>query len=514
MTSQYVTEPPTSGLVTLITSKGPIDIELFSRETPLACRNFLTLALEGFYDNLVFHRLLPGFIIQSGDPSGTGTGGESIYGEPFAIEPHSRLKFNRRGLLAMAAEEKQNESQFFLTLDAAPELQGKHTLMGRVVGKTIYNLLELAEGVELDEDRPKYPPKLLEVKVVENPFDDLKPRMTKDERRQMEKKEREERRRRKEEEEKRKKGKGKKNTKLLSFGDKEEGEASESAVLKGPKSSHDLLKDDKRLSKQAMELDRQARKEEKAKADSSTNGTPPQPPSTEPAKTTSQREKTTAEPSSSRTSESTQPKASTSASTTGRSFLEQERAKYLASKSSSTQKGDDSLSAILSFQSRLRTGAVPSNSAPKHALNEDKGDEEVEKEYGASDDDLDWQEHKLDAGGRPLLATKGDSLDDYEVLDPREHKANANGKGKENGRREGKRGRDWVDDDRRYSSASRSNDAKGGRHRGDGRDSRGTRDERNGKRDHRDREADRDRDRHRDRRQDPSSSRDNRRHRN
>lgn len=470
MTSQYVTEPPTSGLVTLITSKGAITIELFPREAPLACRNFLTLALEGFYDNLIFHRLVPGFIIQSGDPSGTGSGGESIYGEPFAIEPHSRLKFNRRGLLAMAAEDKQNESQFFLTLDATPELQGKHTLFGKVTGNSIYTLLELAEGVELIDggDRPRYPPKLIEVKVEENPFGDLQPRMTKEERRENEKKEREERRKRKEGEHKRNKGKGKKNTALLSFAAEEEGEAGK---LEGPKSSHDLLTDT-RLAKESIEVRRG--KENKGKAVDgpwTQHGLEPSATTAAPQDFTAngKSSKYEAEPSNrgaskhdshkglepSRAASSTLPLSSSSSSATaGREYLALQRSKYLSSttSSSSATAKADSYSALLDFQSRLRSSHPSSHrnsSHPSPLDAEDGGDGEEAREYGASDDDDDWRAHRLDAGGKPLSGETADRLEDYEVLDPRASKSKSHSKG-ETEKREGKRGRDWVEDERRY----------------------------------------------------------------
>uniref|UniRef100_V5ERR3 Cyclophilin n=1 Tax=Kalmanozyma brasiliensis (strain GHG001) TaxID=1365824 RepID=V5ERR3_KALBG len=453
MTSQYVTEPPTSGLVELITSKGPITIELFARETPQACRNFLTLALEGFYDNLVFHRLIPGFMIQSGDPSGTGAGGESMYGEPFPIEPHSRLKFNRRGLLAMAAgEDRTNESQFFLTLDATPELQGKHTLMGRVVGKTIYNLMELAQGVEMekDSDRPRYPPKLKEVRVVENPFDDLKPRMTREQRRDEERRRKEEKERTRVEEEKRKRGKVKKNTGLLSFGAEEEEGEMAGMVLKGPKSSHDLLKDDRRLAKQPMETSKKSSKTKHSKvqeADAAPDAVASSSSSAIPLATT---------PATNGTSEADKPKGKArsdrdtksssrtnnrahASSSAGRDFLSAERAKYLSSKSSSS-KEDKSYSALLSFQSRLRTSDKSSSSfATKASTVEDEEDEEEAREYGASDDDDDWRNHRLDAGGAPLVSGRADKVDDYEVLDPREHGR----KDTREARKDGKRGRDW-----------------------------------------------------------------------
>lgn len=495
MTSQYVTEPPTSGLVELITSKGPITIELFARETPQACRNFLTLALEGFYDNLIFHRLIPNFIIQTGDPSGTGAGGESIYGEPFPIEPHSRLKFNRRGLLAMAAgEDKTNESQFFLTLDATPELQGRHTLMGRVVGKTIYNLVELAEGVEMEKevDRPRYPPKLKEVRVVENPFDDLKPRMTREQRREEERKKKQELETRRVEEEKRKRRKAKKNTGLLSFGAEEDEGEGGIVVLKGPKSSHDLLKDDRKLSKQSMEVSRKsskARQEEPraacpvagagataGKAASSSSSSIPSPPRPAANGDAVRADLATDHPAESRR----QHKKSSHPSSAGRDFLSAERAKYLQPSRSSSSKEDTSYSALLSFQSRLRgSSTIPASSTSARAdADDDDEDEEDAKEYGASDDDSDWRNHRLDAGGAPLVAGRTDKVDDYEVLDPRDHSNTA--KEARDARREGKRDRDWVEDERRYKH-DRSDPREDERRRDDRGSSRYHDDRRNGR---------------------------------
>ena len=142
MSTLYVTEPPTDGKVLLHTPKGEIEIELWSREAPKACRNFVALALEGYYDQCVWHRIVPGFIIQTGDPTGTGHGGESFYGAPFENERHQRLRFHRRGLVAMAntGEHNTNESQFFITLDATPELQNKYTIFGCVGGLSLIHI--------------------------------------------------------------------------------------------------------------------------------------------------------------------------------------------------------------------------------------------------------------------------------------------------------------------------------------------------------------------------------------
>lgn len=76
--------------VLLVTSVGDIDVELWSKEAPKACRNFVQLCLEGYYDGTVFHRLVHDFIVQGGDPTGTGHGGESVYGKPFSVSKQQR----------------------------------------------------------------------------------------------------------------------------------------------------------------------------------------------------------------------------------------------------------------------------------------------------------------------------------------------------------------------------------------------------------------------------------------
>ena len=98
----YANEPTTKGKVVLHTSVGPLDVELWSKEAPLACRNFVQLALEGYYDKTQFHRVIPGFMAQGGDPTNTGEGGDSVWGKPFRDECHARIKFNHRGQLARA----------------------------------------------------------------------------------------------------------------------------------------------------------------------------------------------------------------------------------------------------------------------------------------------------------------------------------------------------------------------------------------------------------------------------
>ncbi|KAE9405280.1 cyclophilin-like protein [Gymnopus androsaceus JB14] len=214
---------PTNGRVIIDTTVGEIDIELWSKETPKTCRNFLALAMEGYYDGVIFHSVVPGFLVQTGDKTGTGMGGESFYGEPFEDEIHPRLRFAHRGLVAMAnnGQKNSNDSQFIITLDRADELHGKHTLFGRCIGDTLYNVMKIGE-MELDgNERPVYPPKIKSIRIIDNPFPDIIPRITAAEKRAQQRA-REESQKEREEYELRKNAK--KNVKLLSFGADEGGE--------------------------------------------------------------------------------------------------------------------------------------------------------------------------------------------------------------------------------------------------------------------------------------------------
>jgi len=116
---------------TLHTNHGEIELELFPADAPKTVENFERLAGEGFYDGVIFHRVIPEFMIQGGDPTGTGTGGP---GYSFEDEPNDHPVV--RGSLAMAnSGPNTNGSQFFIvTADACPWLDGKHTVFGRVTG--------------------------------------------------------------------------------------------------------------------------------------------------------------------------------------------------------------------------------------------------------------------------------------------------------------------------------------------------------------------------------------------
>lgn len=179
MSEVYNKEPPTSAKVILRTTHGDLEIELWTKEAPKACRNFIQLCLEGYYDNTIFHRIVKDFLIEGGDPEGTGLGGESIYGKPFNDEFHTLLRFTHRGIVAMVNGNKPNNngSQFFITLkEKCPWLDRKHTIFGKVTGETFFNLAGI-ENEEVDkDDRPFNPPRIKSCEIVLNPFDDIIPR--------------------------------------------------------------------------------------------------------------------------------------------------------------------------------------------------------------------------------------------------------------------------------------------------------------------------------------------------
>ena len=113
------------------TDKGTMVIELFADKTPLTVNNFVFLAREGYYDNVIFHRVIDNFMVQGGDPTGTGRGGP---GYKFGDEFDASLKHDKQGILSMAnAGPGTNGSQFFITHGPTPHLNGKHTVFGQVV---------------------------------------------------------------------------------------------------------------------------------------------------------------------------------------------------------------------------------------------------------------------------------------------------------------------------------------------------------------------------------------------
>jgi peptidylprolyl isomerase len=131
-------------VVVLETNLGKIELKLYPRVAPLAVENFTTHVKNGYYNGLVFHRIIKDFMIQGGDPRGNGTGGESIWKKPFKDEFGSNVVFDKPFLLAMAnSGPKTNGSQFFITLAPTPWLNGKHTIFGEVVkGQNVVRKME------------------------------------------------------------------------------------------------------------------------------------------------------------------------------------------------------------------------------------------------------------------------------------------------------------------------------------------------------------------------------------
>ncbi len=116
------------------TNMGTIEIELFADQTPKTVENFVGLAEKGYYNGIIFHRVIKDFMLQAGDPTGTGRGGASFWGGKFEDEFVSDLKHDTPGMLSMAnAGPNTNGSQFFITLVPTPWLDGKHTVFGKVI---------------------------------------------------------------------------------------------------------------------------------------------------------------------------------------------------------------------------------------------------------------------------------------------------------------------------------------------------------------------------------------------
>jgi len=142
--------------VVLETSKGNIELELFSKVAPKAVENFTTHVKNGYYNGIIFHRIIKNFMIQAGDPTGTGRGGNSIWNKPFDDEISSDHSFNKAGILAMANKgPNTNGSQFFITTKETPWLNGSYTIFGKVKDKASYMVVKSLENVQTARgDRP------------------------------------------------------------------------------------------------------------------------------------------------------------------------------------------------------------------------------------------------------------------------------------------------------------------------------------------------------------------------
>ena len=153
--------------VVLETTQGDVEIELYPSVAPLAVANFVGHIEGDYYDGLIFHRVINGFMIQGGDPLGTGTGGGSIWGKNFPDEFSEDARFNQEGMLAMAnSGPMTNGSQFFITTSNPEWLNDKHTIFGTVVKG--YDNVKKIEAVETGaQDKPVEDQKILDARVVE-----------------------------------------------------------------------------------------------------------------------------------------------------------------------------------------------------------------------------------------------------------------------------------------------------------------------------------------------------------
>ncbi|KAL4859368.1 Peptidyl-prolyl cis-trans isomerase CYP57 [Chlorella vulgaris] len=267
MSQVYTLEPPTQGKVILRTTLGDLDIELWAKEAPKAVRNFVQLCTEGYYDGTVFHRVIKDFMFQGKVVTQRA---QAMAASPFMgnhlselevyvwDEFHSRLKFNHRGVVACANQNKPdtNGSQFFITFDRADHCNKQYTIIGKVTGDTLYNLSRFNELEVDDDDRPAYPPLLTRADVLWNPFDDLKPRVDRDGREAAAKAAKEA------VAADAKKGSRKqaKNFSLMSFGEEaeeEDQEAAEAAAKLKIKSAHDALEDERLAKEPVVDIDLQ-----------------------------------------------------------------------------------------------------------------------------------------------------------------------------------------------------------------------------------------------------------------
>ena len=155
-------DPDKTYTATFVTEKGDIVINLFADKAPKTVNNFVFLAREGYYDDTTFHRVIPDFMTQGGDPTGTGRGGP---GYRFEDEFHPELKHSKPGILSMAnAGPNTNGSQFFITVAPTPHLDNRHSVFGEVVGGM--DVVQKIANLKRDKhDRPLNDAVIKEIKI-------------------------------------------------------------------------------------------------------------------------------------------------------------------------------------------------------------------------------------------------------------------------------------------------------------------------------------------------------------
>ncbi|KAJ7170871.1 peptidyl-prolyl cis-trans isomerase-like 3 [Mycena crocata] len=159
--------------VTLHTTLGELKLEIFCEAVPKTAENFLALCASNYYDGCIFHRNIKGFMVQTGDPTGSGKGGQSIWGKPFPDEIRSTLKFNTRGMVAMAnGGPDTNKSQFFVTYAKQPHLDGKYTIFAKVIDGADSTLDAMERVPVTAKNRPLNEFKLTHITIHSNPIAD------------------------------------------------------------------------------------------------------------------------------------------------------------------------------------------------------------------------------------------------------------------------------------------------------------------------------------------------------
>lgn len=151
------------------TNQGTIEVALRPDIAPKAVENFIKHSEKGYYDGVIFHRVIKNFMIQGGDPMGTGIGGVSVWGKPFEDEFSSSVSFAEPGVLAMAnAGPRTNGSQFFITTAATPWLNNKHTIFGKVIKG--YDVVQKIENAKADaRDKPLEEQKIIHITIKNAP---------------------------------------------------------------------------------------------------------------------------------------------------------------------------------------------------------------------------------------------------------------------------------------------------------------------------------------------------------
>lgn len=160
------------GYVRIQTNLGPLNIELYCDTVPKTCQNFITHCANGYYNNTIFHRSIRHFMVQGGDPEGTGKGGNSIWGKAFKDEFRPQYSHTGRGVVAMAnSGGDSNKSQFYITYRSCKHLDNKHTIFGKLVGGM--ETLDAIERVGTDnKDAPVEEIKIERIAVFVNPYEE------------------------------------------------------------------------------------------------------------------------------------------------------------------------------------------------------------------------------------------------------------------------------------------------------------------------------------------------------